>query len=44
MKNLLVLILLLSMLISCNKSDDIKEIDIPVNKISRRIQMAYIYL
>ena len=31
MKNLLILILLLSMLISCNKSDDINEIDIPVN-------------
>ena len=31
MKNLLVLILLLSMLISCNKSDDIKETDIQVN-------------
>ena len=31
MKNLLVLILLLSMLISCNKSDDIKETDIKVN-------------
>ena len=32
MKNLLVLILLLSMLISCNKSNDIKETDIQVNK------------
>ena len=31
MKNLLVLILLLSMLISCNRSDDIKETDIQVN-------------
>ena len=31
MKNLLVLILLLSLLISCNKSDDIKETDIQVN-------------
>ena len=37
MKNLLVLILLLSMLISCNKSDDIKEIDIPVNNKSDNI-------
>lgn len=37
MKNLLVLILLLSMLISCNKSNDIKQIDIPVNNKSDNI-------
>ena len=37
MKNLLVLILLLSILISCNKSDDIKEIDIPLNNKSDNI-------
>lgn len=34
MKNLLVLILLLSLLISCNKSDDIKEIDTQINNKS----------
>ena len=37
MKNLLVLIVLLSMLISCNKSDDIKKNDIPVNNKSDNI-------
>ena len=34
MKNLLVLILLLSLVISCNKSDDIKEIDTQINNKS----------
>ena len=34
MKNLLVLILLLSLVISCNKSNDIKEIDTQINNKS----------
>ena len=44
MKNLLVLILLLSMLISCNKSDDIKKIDIPVNNIPKNSNGTHILI